>query len=328
MENNGISPSSDSLKHSSNRSSSSGGPSSLTARLLHCIGFGKDRQVTGIGDNPGCPVWLLDPSQILIAESKSGETTQAAGEAIIPRNLSAAPSGTASARALQEHGAPDPLKKMTNLIEKIQDKKNNPQEFIAAVHDENQQLQLDQPSWKMLLRMVGLSREIRSNNVKEEEKNALEQLQEQHKDLLFALLDSPIPETSRHDDYLAQRPIQASHKNILEGFTAPLSNHAAKEKNKEAPPKQASNQHNLKHTYEPKYAYAYGPVGDLPVHACFLLGLKDIGMEIIERFYNDSQAVSLPYIDDTKFWRVRDASPKCIMLCGREFLCSDVCVLV
>lgn len=55
------------------------------------------------------------------------------------------------------------------------------------------------------------------------------------------------------------------------------------------------------------YAYAYGPVGDLPMHTCFLLGLVDLGKKVIDKYYmyTGQECISLPYIDDTKAWKVR-----------------------
>jgi hypothetical protein len=51
-----------------------------------------------------------------------------------------------------------------------------------------------------------------------------------------------------------------------------------------------------------------GPVGDLPIHDCFLLDLTDFGKKVIERFFNTSQLLSLPYTNDLDPWRER---PKC-----------------
>jgi hypothetical protein len=55
-----------------------------------------------------------------------------------------------------------------------------------------------------------------------------------------------------------------------------------------------------------KYAYAYGAVGDLPMHTCFLLGLVDLGMKVIDDLfmYEGFDLISLPYIDDTEAWKV------------------------
>ena len=48
-----------------------------------------------------------------------------------------------------------------------------------------------------------------------------------------------------------------------------------------------------------------GPVGDLPIHDSFLLDLTDIGLRIIEEFFDSPQLVSLPYINDLDAWRQR-----------------------
>jgi ankyrin repeat protein len=41
-----------------------------------------------------------------------------------------------------------------------------------------------------------------------------------------------------------------------------------------------------------------GPVGESPVHVCFLLGLADIGQEIIEQYYPGKTMISVPYKND------------------------------
>jgi len=50
-----------------------------------------------------------------------------------------------------------------------------------------------------------------------------------------------------------------------------------------------------------------GPVGDIPLHACFLLGLSEVGKELIEvkKFYDISKPVNLntPYRSDLDFWK-------------------------
>ena len=55
-----------------------------------------------------------------------------------------------------------------------------------------------------------------------------------------------------------------------------------------------------------KYAYAYGAVGDLPMHTCFLLGLVDLGKKVIDKLFmvEGFDLISLPYIDDTEAWKV------------------------
>eukprot|EP00284_Hemiselmis_tepida_P017579 CAMPEP_0174923164 /NCGR_PEP_ID=MMETSP1355-20121228/6394_1 /TAXON_ID=464990 /ORGANISM="Hemiselmis tepida, Strain CCMP443" /LENGTH=429 /DNA_ID=CAMNT_0016168821 /DNA_START=36 /DNA_END=1322 /DNA_ORIENTATION=- len=50
-----------------------------------------------------------------------------------------------------------------------------------------------------------------------------------------------------------------------------------------------------------------GPVGDIPLHACFLLGLSDVGRELVEdlKFYDRDKKVNLntPYKSDLDFWK-------------------------
>jgi ankyrin repeat protein len=41
-----------------------------------------------------------------------------------------------------------------------------------------------------------------------------------------------------------------------------------------------------------------GPVGESPVHVCFLLGLTDIGKEVIEKYYKDGSTLSVAYKSD------------------------------
>eukprot|EP00282_Hemiselmis_andersenii_P015972 CAMPEP_0114112884 /NCGR_PEP_ID=MMETSP0043_2-20121206/2620_1 /TAXON_ID=464988 /ORGANISM="Hemiselmis andersenii, Strain CCMP644" /LENGTH=1168 /DNA_ID=CAMNT_0001205003 /DNA_START=196 /DNA_END=3702 /DNA_ORIENTATION=- len=48
-----------------------------------------------------------------------------------------------------------------------------------------------------------------------------------------------------------------------------------------------------------------GPVGDIPLHACFLLGLADVGKELVDKFYSSDKKVNLntPYLSDLDFWK-------------------------
>jgi hypothetical protein len=46
-----------------------------------------------------------------------------------------------------------------------------------------------------------------------------------------------------------------------------------------------------------------GPVGDLPIHDCILLDLDEIGLKIIERFFNTPSLLSLPFTNDLDPWR-------------------------
>ena len=43
-----------------------------------------------------------------------------------------------------------------------------------------------------------------------------------------------------------------------------------------------------------------GPVGDSPIHGCFLLGLHDLGFELIDEFYSTPGLLSTPYRNDLK----------------------------
>jgi ankyrin repeat protein len=60
-----------------------------------------------------------------------------------------------------------------------------------------------------------------------------------------------------------------------------------------------------------------GPVGDSPIHDCFLLGLHDLGKKIISKYYGTPRLISVPYRNDLLPWRIstsevqtlRDSSP-------------------
>jgi hypothetical protein len=49
--------------------------------------------------------------------------------------------------------------------------------------------------------------------------------------------------------------------------------------------------------------FSPGPVGDLPIHDCFLLDLTDIGLKVIEKYFNEPDKLSLPYTNDLSPWR-------------------------
>jgi hypothetical protein len=46
-----------------------------------------------------------------------------------------------------------------------------------------------------------------------------------------------------------------------------------------------------------------GPVGDSPIHDCFLLGLMDIGKKLIEKYYSSPELLSVSYKNDLDPWR-------------------------
>lgn len=50
-----------------------------------------------------------------------------------------------------------------------------------------------------------------------------------------------------------------------------------------------------------------GPVGDFPLHACFLLHLEEIGKEIVDKFYSfphgGEMNINIPYSSDLDVWR-------------------------
>jgi len=54
--------------------------------------------------------------------------------------------------------------------------------------------------------------------------------------------------------------------------------------------------------------FSPGPVGDLPIHDCFLLDLTDFGERVIDTYFDSPQLLSLPYSNDLDPWRDR---PKC-----------------
>jgi hypothetical protein len=46
-----------------------------------------------------------------------------------------------------------------------------------------------------------------------------------------------------------------------------------------------------------------GPVGESPLHAFFLLGLRGLGMAIIKKYYTTPELLSVPYLNDLDPWR-------------------------
>jgi hypothetical protein len=46
-----------------------------------------------------------------------------------------------------------------------------------------------------------------------------------------------------------------------------------------------------------------GPVGEYPLHCCFLLGLHELGAVLIEKIYNTPERLSIPYKNDLDPWR-------------------------
>ena len=46
-----------------------------------------------------------------------------------------------------------------------------------------------------------------------------------------------------------------------------------------------------------------GPVGETPLHLCFLLGLKEVGKALQKRHYNTPELLSVPYENDLRVWR-------------------------
>jgi hypothetical protein len=46
-----------------------------------------------------------------------------------------------------------------------------------------------------------------------------------------------------------------------------------------------------------------GPVGDSPLHACFLLGLRRLGIEIVQKYYDAPELLSICYLNDLDPWR-------------------------
>ena len=53
---------------------------------------------------------------------------------------------------------------------------------------------------------------------------------------------------------------------------------------------------------EAKQPFIPGPVGESPVHTCFLLGLKDLGKRVVERFYGTPELLSEGYASDLAPW--------------------------
>ena len=51
-----------------------------------------------------------------------------------------------------------------------------------------------------------------------------------------------------------------------------------------------------------------GPVGDSPLHGCFLLGLHDLGFEVIKKFCASPELLSMRYINDLDIWRGKNGN--------------------
>ena len=54
---------------------------------------------------------------------------------------------------------------------------------------------------------------------------------------------------------------------------------------------------------EAKHPFVCGPMGESPIHTCFLLGLKEFGYKVIERFYTTPEAISVGYKSDLELWK-------------------------
>ena len=49
--------------------------------------------------------------------------------------------------------------------------------------------------------------------------------------------------------------------------------------------------------------FSTGSVGDSPIHGCFLLGLHELGFELIQKYYSDPTLLSMQYENDLDIWR-------------------------
>ena len=65
------------------------------------------------------------------------------------------------------------------------------------------------------------------------------------------------------------------------------------------------NLRNKSESDEPFPPNTAGPVGESAVHICFLLGLKEIGMEMVQRYYNTEELINIEYQDDLKRYKDR-----------------------
>eukprot|EP00291_Cryptomonas_curvata_P027624 CAMPEP_0172206554 /NCGR_PEP_ID=MMETSP1050-20130122/33289_1 /TAXON_ID=233186 /ORGANISM="Cryptomonas curvata, Strain CCAP979/52" /LENGTH=992 /DNA_ID=CAMNT_0012885663 /DNA_START=339 /DNA_END=3313 /DNA_ORIENTATION=- len=62
-----------------------------------------------------------------------------------------------------------------------------------------------------------------------------------------------------------------------------------------------------------------GPVGESPLHTCFLLGLRRLGIDIINKFYDTPELVSVSYLNDLDPWRkLADGGSKSLCSTTRE----------
>jgi hypothetical protein len=335
----------------SDSSNSGGGPPSPAPRFSQRVwrmmsGIKHRRKSRHVGTNKGqCPFWLLDPPPDKKKEEGKASDANTASLRLDRSSWTAAPSTGQSA-----HGgaAPGEFKKMNNLIEKIRQKANKPHkfiagghdahEFIAAVHDENNRLQLEQKSWKILLRISERHAKIQKLEKKIQADESILQKRQAAGEQITPEQQKKIDEEkeTQKTDHEKLKALQLEDEEalfthlgtVIHQATQPLYLIAPTSDDAAIPgaatsAKNAAPPHGT--TSEVKYAYVYGPVGDLPVHTCFLLGLKNLGTQIIKRFYNSPTAVSLPYIDDTQFWRVRipQSSHTCMYLCS---VCCHVCM--
>jgi len=169
---------------------------------------------------------------------------------------------------------PEEQEKMRKLLEdmRLKVEKKTPAKRVRYIHDENQRRQTLQKTWAILINSM-----ITQNSLPAAEALVDE---DARKARVKELRDILAKDKANLIELLSQRPPGTDHADFRPSLP---------EDDPKAP-------------LDFKYAYAYGPVGDLPMHTCFLLGLKDLGMDIIKTFYNSPSLISLPYTDDTKFW--------------------------
>lgn len=161
---------------------------------------------------------------------------------------------------------------------------------ICGVHDENKRLQLQQITWKILMEIRGIQCKLDEKSITVERKEELERQKEECINRFLTKLRQKPPGSAR------------------DVFHATLSDHATLDSEK----------------LPLQYAYAYGPVGDLPMHACFLLGLKDVGLRVIKEFHDTAEKISLEYIDDTLAWQVKHSSQHDVWC----LICIPSCCLI
>lgn len=171
---------------------------------------------------------------------------------------------------------PDAVKKAKEHALAMRDKleRKPSKQRVCGVHDENKRLQLEQITWKILMEIRGIQCKLDEKSITVECKEALENQKEERINHFLTLLREKPPGSAR------------------DVFHATLSDHTILDSEK----------------LPLQYAYAYGPVGDLPMHACFLLGLKDVGLRVIKEFHDTAEKISLEYIDDTLAWQVKHFS--------------------